>query len=570
MMLSDHEILANPQARKIFVLHSDDFDVVSRQSDIHALVVLSPELYDQLRRIVPDVRVILLAKCLSTEEGYIQRARERANKTQLLFRDTFPQALAIDGIEHWQIDYWYLLLEYSMRWDEIASNLSKVHISGKCLLPRPKSVAWRYGFHSAIPALSLMKRIQTTCDVEFIEYVPKHSKYIFKSPDFDSVPPLNNGKIAYLPATEYHKPHFQTLIDDFTLVINPVFYGVPYAGRMQVNQKNIKLSELRPIFKLLQREQLRLEQYFNVLTTNLVSDLLIGADIVKAQKKLFYSDFLCQLFTYFSIIKYFRNSRLTTLYLTDHGSVHHGPLISAAVKFGSSIKVLPHSYGINFPFPPLDNISFLSHYSQSYCWDRLSLRMNRTTPVYLPPETTFKSIVADEPRSYTLQTVGLLFNAVCYAQTCFVDYSRYLFDLEYIVFNILAKNLKVNLRFKPRNSIELSVSEVLSRMPSGGSVSSAKDLTSFFSGVDLVVMYGWPTSAGIGALDCDVPIIACPGGSSDRRFNTHFDEVLIESYTPHRIVNFIHCCVNDPQLFRDYGLSQKRNNARSRSLQRLM
>jgi hypothetical protein len=555
----NQELLSDPRLNKAFVLHTDDLEVFSRMPEVHALVTFSPYIYEHIRAYSKDIRVIYPLDATSTTDTLLDDSVREAQQAALLLSSCVSRVANAPHIDYWQWDFYNYLHSYIRRWSEIARNFSRLAPKGKFFIPAIQNYAWRYGYHSAVPSLALRAELGKELNIEEISYRQDTSRHLPGLPlSLAGQGESETVSLAYLPATSTHVDLVQGMLDKSTITIQSAYYHTRYRSDMEIGLQRVSNSERANIIREFSRAGINLSSLFHEICDYLLGDVPFGKAIVRQQSSLFCSDFVYQVILWRFLSRSFSVSSLSKILISGHFTPFHGPIISLAGVLGCNVTVVPHSYHQNNPFPPLPNLKFLSDPSQNYYWDRFSREWVRTLPFGRESEQACieKSGLSS---GWSLKRVTLVLNGMCHTHTCFTDMRLYLDGLASIIHHCASKNIEVLIRPKPSENCSALVVDSLPGVNGYFKLSTSKTLEEDLREADLVILYDWPSSAGVQALRLGRPLVACAHTTLNNNLIGVFDRLLVARMSVLELLAKIDTWVVNSEQFTSFFVRQRLN-----------
>jgi len=524
--------LSDPALNKVIIFHTEDFAAVSKVSDIDLAIVFCPLLYQHIRSQIPNLKIVLPVAATSENPNRRKAASRKAVESSDFLRDSIKDNLSIPFVEHWQRDYYFFYSNYLTRWEEISQNFLSLNPKGKLIVPIISAQAWRYGFHSAIPALSIIEILKGNSSIIIVPliYGAESSRFINCVPTHIDSKVSSNVPITafYLPATQYHSSQYQKIIGPNSLMIESPVYSVRYDHKYSMSYARIPNSQFKALIRAMKAIGVDLRRIFTELVNLQLSSTAIGSQVLRYQASIYMQDFLCQYIFYKNLEKNLEKIQVKKLLMTTHTTPFHGPLYSYFVSKKLHVDILPHSSHVDYPFPCAENVRQLAHFSQSYFWDRYSERWCKADQAnIIENSASIPNSMASVNNS--LRSVLLVLNNQCITHTPFFDVAKYLRLLNSLVEGINLLGLRASIRVKPSASVSKLLSDYSSAL--GLAIRSEADgpLPDVLRSHDLIILYGWPTAAGVAALQHRRPVIACGAGSNDPMYMLPFDDRLIET-----------------------------------------
>ena len=467
-------------------------------------VVVCPHLADRCEAEGLPVELLRLPGLEVPWDAYRQ-ARADAQRLQGRLDEVLavfdPMAPGCDWLQH---DLFYTL--YTLRgFASIWSRAVQLHPQATWHVPLP-DLAFRYGCHSYLPALSLLERLGAAGRPlkAYGHALPPWDAD--RLPDLAALPHEQTvDLISHLPTCFYDHAHFEeALVASGQRVLNlrSQHYDVPVERLPSAPMAPLAQVRAALAPAVLDRIETVLVAAAEVLRAGL-APFIASPRYLAPQVQTLVDLLRRQMVFSASLATHFDHRPARTLVLSNHDTGLHGPLLSHARRHRSKVLLVPHSKIFNAPVPSSGlDIHCLTHPVQGVPVQNAQGRGVPMAALAFPEPMQWS---ARPPRR--LKTLGVLLAGVSYSALCGADLDRYVRGLRQILDWCQTQGIVCRIRCKPSEPViglltqglGLPIERLLADM--GGS------LTDFANACDVCVSFDIPTSASVELLRLGVPTL---------------------------------------------------------------
>jgi hypothetical protein len=393
-------------------------------------------------------------------------------------------------------------------------------------------------FPSFIPGISLLQAINK------LNISKECYPYELNVPNIDLIPDLG----------EYPNKKFDLLIHAPTLVHDKDYINSELS---KVTKTTICLpSRLWDIhintnerlhLRLIPQEELDSITQFNLSEMKMLLEELIGEYITSGifknkQIDAILSSYKRQFILFKDLNEYILNPP-SKIFITDHDTGFHGPILSFAKKNNIEVLRFPHSkFSYDLLEPNIKSLTFVHPIQSKKDFD-LKGEVLHTEKISFGLSFMSKATKSDE-----LSTVGILLNATTLSGNYHTYFTQYLEGLKELINSLKSINITPLIRSRPGNTIKHFINQI------NTDISFHEGLFDhFYENVDLVIMYGEPTSGLINILNSECPLVYVHDQDLSENVYTKLrNEILMPKLTIVEATSLIEKLKVYPEEFKNY------------------
>jgi hypothetical protein len=393
-------------------------------------------------------------------------------------------------------------------------------------------------FPSFIPGISLLQAINK------LNISKECYPYELNVPNIDLIPDLK----------EYPNKKFDLLIHAPTLVHDKDYIN---AELSKVTKTTICIpsrlwdthinSNERLHLRLIPQEELDSITQFNLSEMKLLLEELIGEYITSGifknkQIDAILNSYKRQFILFKDLNEYILNPP-SKIFITDHDTGFHGPILSFAKKNNIEVLRFPHSkFSYDLLESNLKSLTFIHPIQIKKDFD-LEGKILYTEKISFGLPLLSNALESDR-----LTTVGILLNATTLSGNYHTYFNKYLNGLNELINTLKNINVEFLIRSRPGNTIKYFINQIDTDLKF-----HEGPFNNFFEKIDLVIMYGEPTSGLIYIMNAECPIVYVHDQDlSDNLFAKLLNEILTPRLNTLETISLIEQFIKYPEEFKKY------------------